>query len=242
MNGLISGVAAAAFAATIAAGSAAAAPLEIRFDNPAGGGYNPASNPAPVFSQGGVSVTATCATTGFQCSLTQNAEGLGVSSWTSFFGFPVPDANGDLDGSGSREWINLVFNGNYRLLRVDFESVTDIDVDLPGRLFDVHLHDESALIIDGDNRGAGRISSALGIAGASANCSGVDEGDSGTECEVDLSALNWWGTSFTFGGLDLDFFEGFRIESIVIEQIPEPMSLALFGSAILGLGAARRRR
>jgi hypothetical protein len=239
MNRLVSGVAAVAFAATITAGSAAAAPLEIRFDNPAGGYID---SPELVFSQGGVSVTATCATTGLQCELTRNAEGLGVSSLTSVLGFPLPDSNDEIDGFGSREWIDLTFNGNYRVLRVDFERVADVDIDLPGWIFDVHTHDESGLIIDGENKGAGRISSALGIAGAIANCSGVDDGNGGTECEVDLSALNWSGTSFTFGGLDLDLFEGFRIESIVIEQIPEPMSLALFGSAMLGLGAARRRR
>jgi hypothetical protein len=90
--------------------------------------------------------------------------------------------------------------------------------------------------------GFGHISSALGIAGATATCSGVDDGDSGTECEIDLSALGWWGTAFTFGGMNLGVDDGFRIESIVIEQIPEPMTLALFGSALLGLGAARRRR
>jgi hypothetical protein len=235
------GIGAAALALILSTGAAMAAPVEIRFDNPAGGGYDPLSNPAPVFSQGGVTVTASCSTTGFGCSLTQNAEGLGAFSWTSFLGFPVPDTNGDIDGLGSKESINLTLNGSYRILRVDFEGVTDIDIDrwlLP----DIHTHDESALIIDGVNKGFGQISSALGIAGATANCSSVDDGDSGTECEVNLAGLNWFGTTFTFGGGNLDNDDGFRIESIVIEAIPEPMSVAMFGSALFGFGMARRRR
>jgi hypothetical protein len=151
-NMTMQGIFAAAIAVALSAGSAMAAQIEIRFDNPAGGGYDPVSNPGPVFSQGGVSVTATCGTTGIQCSLTQNAEGLGAFSWRSIFGVPVPDTDGDVDGFGSKEWINLTFNGSYRVLRVDFERVTDIDQDLPWPLPDVHTHDESVLIIDGVNK------------------------------------------------------------------------------------------
>lgn len=242
MTTLKQSIGAAALAIALSTGAANAAPLEIRFDNPAGGGYDPVVNPGPVFAQGGVSVTAGCSTTGYACSLTQNAEGLGVFSWTSVFGVPVPDTDADLDGFGSKETLHLTFNGSYRILRVDFERVTDIDIDLPWPLPDIHTHDESVLMIDGVNMGFGQISSALGIAGATATCSGVDDGDTGTECEVNLAALNWYGTTFSFGGVNLDGDDAFRIESIVIEAIPEPMSLALFASALVGFGATRRRR
>jgi hypothetical protein len=231
---------AAAFAVALSAGSAMAAQVEFRFDNPLPGG---GSNPLPNFTQGGITATPTCSVnnplSGTVCSVTQNSEGLGVS-WNRP-GIP-DDTSDDIDGLFRTENLTLTFSQNVKILRIDFERVTDIDLELPFPFPDIHIHDESALIIDGVSMGFGHISSALGIAGATATCSGVDDGDSGTECEVDLSALSWWGNAFTFGSMNLDADDGFRIESIVIEQIPEPMTLALFGSALLGLGAARRRR
>jgi PEP-CTERM motif len=240
MRNIVLTGAAALVAIGLTAGAASAAQVEFRFDSPLPGG---GSNPLPSFSQGGVTATPTCSVnnplSGTVCSVTQNSEGLGVT-WNRP-GIP-DDTSHDIDGLFRTENLTITFSKNVRILRVDFERVTDIDQDLPFPLPDIHIHDESALIIDGVNKGFGHISSALGIAGATANCSGVDDGDSGTECEVDLSALNWSGTAFTFGGTGLDIDDGFRIESIVIEQIPEPMTLALFGSALIGLGVTRRRR
>lgn len=227
---------AAALTAALTAGPTMALPVEIRFDNPAGGAYSPATNPGPVFSRNGVTVTATCGTTGISCSLSQNAEGLGVSSTRSVFGFLVGDGSSDIDGSGADDWLTLTLNSRYRLLRVDFEMVNN--------------GDESALIVDGLQLGFGNIgdaSNALGLANATSVCGlAVDDGAQGLECNVSLAALDIYGTSFRFGqglnGSNLDSNDNFRIESIVLEQIPEPVSFALFGSALLGLGLARRRR
>ena len=236
----LAATAAAVLVSAFVAGSAAAAQYEFRFDNPLPGG---GANPLPNFSQGGITATPGCqvhnALNGTVCSVTQNAEGLGVS-WSR----PglLDDTSGEIDGLFRDESLTLTFSQKVRIVRIDFENVTNIDTDLPWPLPDVHIHDESALLVDGVVKGFGQISLALGIAGATANCAGVDDGDSGLECEVNVSALNWWGNSFTFGGTDLDTDDNFRIESIVIEAIPEPATLALFGVGMLGAGLARRRR
>jgi hypothetical protein len=235
-------LAAAAAAVLVSAfvGSASAAQFELRFDNPLPGG---GSNPLPSFSQGGVTATPGCQVHnplgGTACSVTQNAEGLGVT-W-SRPGFP-DDTSDEIDGLFRDESLTLTFSQKVRIVRIDFENVTDLDLELPFPLPDIHIHDESALLVDGVVKGFGQISLALGIAGATANCTGVDDGDSGLECEVNVSALNWWANSLTFGGTDLDTDDNFRIESIVFEAIPEPATLALFGVGLLGAGLARRRR
>jgi hypothetical protein len=238
MNKLMLGFAAAVMSAALTAGAAVAAPVEFRFDNPLPGG---GANPLPSFTHGGLTATTSCAVynplSGTVCSVTQNAEGLGAI-WNRP-GNP-DDTSGELDGSFRAESLTITFNQKVRIVRIDFEDVTDIDFDF--FLVHIHEHDESALIIDGVNKGFGRISSGLGINGATTSCSGVDDGSGGKECDVTLAALNWTGTSFTFGGPNLDSDDAFRIESIVVEAIPEPMSMALFGSTLLGLGFARRRR
>jgi len=237
MNKLMVGFAAAVMGAALTAGAASAAPVEFRFDNPLpGGGSNP-----PPFTQGGITATTGCTVynplSGTVCSVTQNSEGLGVI-WNRP-GNP-DDTSGALDGSFRSEALTFTFSQKVRIVRIDFEDVNDIDIDF--FLLHIHEHDESALIIDGITKGFGRISSGLGINGATTSCSGVDDGAGGKECDVNVSAMNWTGNSFTFGGPNLDSDDAFRVESIVIEAIPEPMTLALFGSTLLGLGIVRRRR
>ena len=125
----LAATAAAVLVSAFVAGSAAAAQFELRFDNPLPGG---GSNPLPSFSQGGVTATPGCQVhnplSGTTCSVTQNAEGLGVT-W-SRPGFP-DDTSDEIDGLFRDESLTLTFSQKVRIVRIDFENVTDLDLELP---------------------------------------------------------------------------------------------------------------
>lgn len=66
---------------------------------------------------------------------------------------------------------------------------------------------------------------------------------------VSLASLNPLGVSFTFSGSSLGVLIGSPLENgtVVLNiatagAVPEPTTLALVGAALLGIGAARRRR
>lgn len=161
------------------------------------------------------------------CSVTQNSEGVGVRRSSG--------DSGQLDNTGRDEFLAFNFNQPLHLLRIDFELVDS--------------NDEAFLALtDNPTDPFQTILGSGNIIGTGACGPGVDDGSGppsdGLECEVSLGPGGIWvpETHWLIIGTPLgDGGDNMRIESLVVEKVPEPITLLLLGAGLVGMGIFRRR-
>jgi len=187
----------------------------------------------------GVTTNATCSVVGGgDCSVNQDFRGIGVTSSQGIGddGSPLIDQI-DIDDNGSSERILLGLSHQNKTLRLLGISFEDVD----SRFFNGDFYDDQASIsINGGFLGTGQIDNGAGI--GSAACyfpSNIDQ------CSVTLT------TPFNLGMnsiIEIGAVGGigktndFRIESVRVEVVPEPGSLALIGLGLVGMALFGRRK
>ncbi len=223
-----------AFAAGLlgSAGAAQATVIDLYYNMGDGAPTIFAPNNFGLFFSGpmGVTTNATCSLNGVgDCAVNQDFRGIGVTS-----GDPFDQI--DIDDNGVDERILLGLGHQKKTLRLIGISFEDVD----SRFFDGNARDDQATIsINGGFLGAGQIDNGAGI--GSAACYFPANKD---QCSVTLTTPFNLGMSsiIEIGALGTGRTNDFRIESLRVEVVPEPSSLALIGFGLAGIALFGRRK
>jgi hypothetical protein len=237
-----------AAAAALVVAAAPAAADTITFDFTASGGVTSGSGLTltRTYTSGDVTVTASGWGVGTSSSATfaqgqvgqWNGAGLGVCNAGEGAGCGSPSHQ--VDNSGRYDFVLFQFDPAVTINSITVRTFNSADTDVS--YFYGNASNPLSLV--------GKKISELTAAGL--DNSGTDQGPSGSGAEnvvtLDAGVYN----SLLIGAEIGESNDAFKVRSLVIDftetpttptvDIPEPLSLALFGTGLLGLGIARRRQ
>lgn len=167
-----------------------------------------------------VTMTVTASSNGTGANITTNGQGMGVDSRPGcclIDDGALDNYNGAFGQDGSWEMLTFTFSGLVKLDSVEldnFEPIANAD-----RHAEFAVNGGSHIDIDNNNM--------------------TDLGFSNWRYDYDGTAI----TSFSIATPDRsEGFASFRVNNLVVSEVPLPAAAWLFGSAVLGLGGMARRK